>query len=140
MVDFNGWALQDWDDTQVPVIFPGDFQSDAFLSTHPGRLDFSSAGHTHTASLITEVWDAKPPVPPGDWEENAEASIFTSSGKLRAWAVAGGPMPDKVELVDGPGTWGVRVVCTGRSEVADQATREVLHGVEQYKAQFWPQA
>ncbi|WP_369190854.1 hypothetical protein [Streptomyces sp. R08] len=139
MVDFHGWALQDWDDTQVPVTFPGNFQRNSFLSTHPGRLDFSSAGHTHTACLTIEVWDAQPPAPPGDWEEEAEAEIFTSSGKLRAWAVAGGPMPDKIDLVGGPSTWGVRVMCTGRNEVAEQSMRGLADGVEQYTAQFWPQ-
>ncbi|MER7404855.1 hypothetical protein ABT373_20780 [Streptomyces sp. NPDC000070] len=53
-VDYNAWALQELDDTQVPVLFPEGFESGRFLSAHPGRLDLYSAGHTHTASLTVD--------------------------------------------------------------------------------------
>ncbi|MFJ5530309.1 hypothetical protein [Streptomyces sp. NPDC093261] len=49
-VDHGGFALQDWDDRQVPVQFPDGFQHGAFLAAHPGRLDFTSAGHAHRCS------------------------------------------------------------------------------------------
>ncbi|WP_405606656.1 hypothetical protein [Streptomyces sp. NBC_00076] len=138
-VDFGVWALQDCDDTQVPVTFPGGFERGPFLSAREGGLDFTSAGHTHTASLTVEVWDADPAVPAGLWEVTAEASVYCSSGKLRARSVAGGPMPGSIELSDGPGTWSVRVVSAGRRQVAELAAREVPEGVERYTAQFWPQ-
>lgn len=83
-VDYGGWALQDFDDTQVPVLFPEGFEGDAFLTAHPGRLDFRSAGHTHTASLEVEVRDREPAVPDGEWDETGRARIICSSGKLRA--------------------------------------------------------
>ncbi|MFJ2819407.1 hypothetical protein [Streptomyces sp. NPDC087294] len=138
MVDFNGWALQDWDDTQVPVLFPEGFEYGPFLGAYPGRLDFSSAGHTHTASLTVEVWDSVPDVPPGEWDESAEASVFCASGKMRARAVAGGPMPEQIVLSSDPCWWNVRVLCAGRQEVAEQAQQGAVHGVERYTAQFSP--
>ncbi|MFD0228118.1 MULTISPECIES: hypothetical protein [Streptomyces] len=138
-VDYGGWALQDWDDTQVPVTFPGGFERGPFLSAHAGRLDFSSGGHTHTADLVVEVWDSEPASPPGQWEERGEANIYCSSGKLRARSVAGGPMPGRIELSDGPGTWGVRVVSAGRRQAAELSTHGVPEGVERYMAQFWPE-
>lgn len=138
-VDFSGWALQDFDDSQVPVLFPEGFEADAFLTAHRGRLDFHSAGHTHTASLSVEVWDVEPEPPEGVWEETATASIVCASGRLRATGVAGGPMPWVIDLSDGPGVWMVRVVCSGRAQVAAQAPHGVVHGVERYVAQFWPE-
>ncbi|GAA4031012.1 hypothetical protein [Streptomyces plumbiresistens] len=137
-VDFGAWALQDWDDTQVPVMFPGDFEPGPFLSTREGRLDFTSAGHTHTAALTVEIWDAEPAVPAGRWDATAEANVYCSSGKLRAWSMAG-PTPGTIELSDGPGTWSVRVVSAGRRQVAELAAHGVPEGVEQYTAQFWPE-
>lgn len=139
-VDYSGWALQDFDDAQVPVLFPEGFEGDTFLDARPGRLDFLSAGHTHTASLTVEVWDGEPEQPTGDWEETATARIACSSGRLRAMGVAGGPMPWTIELSQGAGVWMVRVVCAGRAEVSAQAQHGVVHGVERYVAQFWPEA
>ncbi len=139
-VDYNGWALQDFDDTQVPVLFPEGFESGTFLTAHPGRLDFYSAGHTHTASLTVEIWDGEPAVPTGEWDEAALASIVCSSGKLRARGMAAGPMLEAIELSDGPGVWTVRVVCAGREAAAAQTQHGVVHGVERYIAQFWPNA
>ncbi|CAM5656012.1 hypothetical protein [Streptomyces purpurascens] len=139
-VDYNGWALQDFDDTQVPVLFPEDFDSGTFLTAHPGRLDFYSAGHTHTASLTVEIWDGEPAAPAGEWDETALASIVCSSGKLRARGMAAGPMPEVIELSDNPSVWMVRVVCTGREAAAAQTQHGVVHGVERYIAQFWPSA
>ncbi|MCT9138459.1 hypothetical protein [Streptomyces violarus] len=139
-VDHNGWALQDFDDTQVPVLFPEGFEGGTFLTGHPGRLDFYSAGHTHTASLTVEIWDGEPGVPAGEWDEKALASIDCSSGRLRARGMAAGPMPGGIELSDGPGVWAVRVVCTGRETVSAKTQQGVVHGAERYIAQFWPNA
>ncbi|GGR08958.1 hypothetical protein GCM10010280_65960 [Streptomyces pilosus] len=50
---------QDFDDSQVPVLFPEGFESGPCLTAHPGRRDFYSAGPTHTASLTVEVWDGE---------------------------------------------------------------------------------
>lgn len=137
-VDFWGFALQDADDRQVPVRFPEGFQRGTFLAAHPGRLDFTSAAHTHTASFTVEVWNAEPPIPSGDWEATATADVFTSSGQLRARSVAGGPMPDRIPLADHASNWSVRVVCTGRQAVAEHDEEDLPDGIEQYIAQFWP--
>ena len=127
-VDYHGWALQDFDDMQVPVPFPEGFEGDPFLAAHPGRLDLLSAGHTHTASLTVEVWDTEPAVPSGQWEESATAHIACSSGKLRAGGAATGPMPGAIELSGESGIWAVRVVSAGRTEVFQQTQHGVVHG------------
>ncbi|MFD9904496.1 hypothetical protein [Streptomyces sp. NPDC059063] len=138
-VDFYGLALEDWDDSQVPIPFPEDWEQGPFLTAHPGRLSFTSAGHTHTASVTIEVWGQEPAAPPGDWEESALTEIACSSGKLQARGLAGGPMPDPIHLSDEAGTWTVRAVCRGRTDVEVQSRDEAVEGVEQYVLQFWPQ-
>ncbi|MFH9069719.1 hypothetical protein [Streptomyces alboflavus] len=139
-VDYYGLALEDWDDSQVPVPFPEGWEAGPFLQARTGRLDFTSAGHTHTATMTIEVWDQEPAAPPGDWEESALAQITSTSGQLRASAVASGPMLDPIHLSDGAGSWTVRAVCRGRADVEVQARDEAVEGVEQYLLQFWPQA
>lgn len=93
-VDFGGFALQDAGDRQVPARFPEGIQRGTFPAAHPGRLDFTSAGHTHTEAFTVEVWDAEPPVPPRTWEATATAGVFTSSERI--------PFPAH------PGNWSVR--------------------------------
>ncbi|MEU6594088.1 hypothetical protein ABZ923_33590 [Streptomyces sp. NPDC046881] len=61
-VGYHAFALQESDDAFLDLDFPDEFNFGAFLSTHPGRLDITSAGHTHTASLTVEVWDGDRPV------------------------------------------------------------------------------
>ncbi|GHC73197.1 hypothetical protein [Streptomyces flavofungini] len=139
-VDYYGLAVEDWDDSQIPVPFPEDWEQGPFLTTHPGRLSFTSAGHTHTATMTFEVWDQEAPEPPGDWEESALTELACTSGKLQARGLASGPWPDPVRLSDKPGTWTVRVVCGGRADVAAQAQDEAVEAVEQYLLQFWQQA
>ncbi|MFE1885776.1 hypothetical protein [Streptomyces diastatochromogenes] len=145
-VDFYGWALQDWDDDYVPNTFPDGFEAGEFLVPHVGRLDFTSAGHTHRADVYVEEWDAEPhtpssSAPSGDWDEVAEATIRCVSGNLRAWSM-GGPMTDdtEIELSRKPATWTVRAMCVGRNEVAELAQHSVPEGVERYVIQFWPEA
>lgn len=137
-VDFYGFALQDFDDAQVPVPFPEDFERGPFLTPHQGRLDFTSGGHTHTATLVIEVWDREPDMPAGEWEESATAEISCSSGQLEARGVAGGPMPEPIRLSDQGAVWKLRAMSNGRAEVRIQAQHGVPDGVERYVLQFWP--
>ncbi|GAA2644174.1 hypothetical protein GCM10010307_48290 [Streptomyces vastus] len=142
-VDFYGFALQDLDDTQVPLEYPeGREAGGAFLTVHEGRLDIESAGHTHTAALTAEVWDAEPPAADGRgaWEERAEARLHCPSGELALWGVATGPMDASVHLSDTDGMWQVRVYCEGRREVQRLAQEGVPEGIERYLVQFWPAA
>lgn len=140
-VDFYGLYLQDWDDSQVPVPFPKGWEAGPFLQARSGRLDITSGGHTHTAGLTVEVWDAEPSAPSGDWEETALTEISNTSGQLEVGGVTCGPMPDPIQLSDHACTWNVRVSCKGRAEVAEQARRGIPEGVvERYVFQFWPQA
>lgn len=142
-VDSYGFALQDLDDTQVPLEYPeGREAGRAFLTAHEGRLDIESAGHTHTAAMTAEVWDGEPAASDdrGDWEEKAEAQLHSPSGELALWSVAAGPRDTHVHLSDTDGMWQVRVYCEGRREVARLAQEDVPEGVERYLVQFWPAA
>ncbi|MGW2233371.1 hypothetical protein [Streptomyces sp. NPDC001759] len=140
-VDFYGFALQDVDDTQVPVEYPEGREADsAFLTAREGRLDIKSAGHTHTATLSAEVWDGEPPAAAdrGSWEEQGEAQFRSPSGELAVWTVTGGPMDTYLSLSETGGSWRVRVYCEGRAEVRRLAWEGVPEGIEHYLVQFWP--
>jgi hypothetical protein len=82
----------------------------------------------------------QPPAPDDGvtWDEQGEAQIRCGSGELALWGVAGGPMEEYVHLSAGPGTWRVRICCTGRDEVRRLAQEMVPQGIERYLAQFWP--
>ncbi|MFI1175768.1 hypothetical protein [Streptomyces melanogenes] len=136
-VDYFGLCLRDADDARLPALFPDGYEPGPFLTAREGRLDVTSAGHTHWAHLTVQVWDGMPPKPIGDWEEDSSASLFCAAGKLQVRGVTG-PMPEQVTLSNGPAKWSVRLLCTGRAEVAEAANRGVVHDVERYTAQFWP--
>ncbi|MGW2781657.1 hypothetical protein ACWC3X_10455 [Streptomyces populi] len=139
-VGFHAFGLQESDDADLPVPFPDDFDRHAFLSTHPGRLDITSGGHTHTATVGVEVWDGPPPRQNrADWDKTAEAEFESASGQVAVWSMHTGRMDDLITLADSGGRWHVRVHCAGRAEAAalseDAGTG---HGVERYLVQFWP--
>lgn len=139
-VGYYAFGLQESDDAELPVPFPDDFRRDAFLGVHPGRLDMTSGGHTHTATVDVEVWDAAPPPQdPADWDEQAEADFESTSGQLAVWSMHTGRMDEVVTLADSGGSWRVRVSCTGRGEAAALSEGEGTGvGVERYLIQFWP--
>ncbi|MGW0694899.1 hypothetical protein [Streptomyces sp. NPDC002738] len=138
-VEFFGFCLQERDEDAVPVLFPEGWDTEGgFLTACEGRLDVSSAGHTHTADLTVEVWDEPPPTRTEEsWEADAQALIVSPSGVLDVWGVTGGEAGDPVVL-GRPGTWQVRLRSKGRAEVAELTQHGVPEGVEQYFAQFWP--
>ncbi|MFF9870527.1 hypothetical protein ACF1G0_35055 [Streptomyces sp. NPDC013953] len=140
-VDFYGFCLQEADDTHVPLEYPEGRAQGAFLTAHEGRLDFESAGHTHTAALSIEVWDDQPPEQPqGVWDEHGRAQLHSPSGQLAVWGVAGGPGATHVDLPAAGRIWNVRAYCAGREEVRRLAQEGVPEGVERYLVQFWPTA
>jgi hypothetical protein len=141
-VGFHAFGLQDSDDADLPVPFPDDFDHNVFVAAHPGRLDITSGGHTHTATVDVEVWDAAaPPQDPADWDDQAEADIESVSGQLAVWSMYLGRMDHIIMLGDSAGSWGVRVYCTGRAEAAALSEGEGTGSdVERYLLQFWPKA
>lgn len=86
MVDYYGFCLQDADDLAFPVQWPEGFESVEFVSGRTGRIDVRSAGHTHTAGLVLEVWDEDPGGPErrADREWGWESSTDTA-GTWGAW-------------------------------------------------------
>lgn len=139
-VGYSAFGLQESDDADLPVPFPDDFDYDTFLSTHPGRLDITSGGHTHTAAVTVEVWDGPPPEQdPASWDEQAEADLESTSGQVAVWSMSLGRADDVITLADSGGTWQVRVSCAGRAEAAALSGGEGTGtGVERYLVQFWP--
>ncbi|GAA1530776.1 hypothetical protein GCM10009730_45070 [Streptomyces albidochromogenes] len=139
-VGYFAFGLQDSDDAALPVPFPDDFDRGVFLGIRPGRLDITRGGHTHTAAVDIEVWDAAaPPQDPADWDEQAEARIESTSGQLAVWSLHTGRTDDVITLAERGGTWRVRVSCSGRAEAAALSEGEGTGaGVERYLIQFWP--
>ncbi|MFJ4952986.1 hypothetical protein [Streptomyces sp. NPDC088760] len=139
-VGYHAFALQESDDAFLDLEFPDEFNFGTFLSTHPGRLDITSAGHTHTASLTVEVWDGPAPVQDAAaWEEQAEAAFESVSGQVAVWSMSLGRLDDLITLADSGGLWRVRVSSAGRAEVRALAeSEESIKGVERYLVQFWP--
>ena len=139
-VGFHAFGLQESDDADLPVPFPDDFNPHAFLSNHPGRLDITSGGHTHTAAVRVEVWDGPPPQQDrADWDEMAEAEFESTSGQVAVWSMHMGRMDDLITLADSGGSWHAGVHCVGRAQAAALSEGEGTgHGVERYLIQFWP--
>jgi hypothetical protein len=139
-VGFHAFGLQESDDAELLVPFPDDFDFGVFLSTHPGRLDITSGGHTHTATVTVEIWDGPAPKQdPADWDEQAEADFESISGEVAVWSMHTGRSDDLVTLADSGGSWRVRVSCAGRTAAAALSEGEGTgHGVERYLVQFWP--
>ncbi|MER7722034.1 hypothetical protein ABTX99_34815 [Streptomyces flaveolus] len=139
-VGYYAFGLQESDDAALPVPFPDDFRRGAFLRTHPGRLDITSGGHTHTATVDVEVWDAAAPWPESaEWDEQAEADFESTSGQVAVWSMHTGRMEDVIRLADAGGSWRVRVSCAGRAEAAALSESEgTAAGVERYLIQIWP--
>ncbi|MFJ8197151.1 hypothetical protein [Streptomyces sp. NPDC096152] len=139
-VGYYAFGLQESDDADLPVPFPDEFDTGVFLSTHPGRLDITSGGHTHTATVDIEVWDGPAPMQDAaGWDEQAEADFESTSGQVAVWSMLTGRSEDVITLADCGGSWRVRVCCVGRAEAAALSEGEGTgYGVERYLIQFWP--
>ncbi|MEV4738634.1 hypothetical protein [Streptomyces sp. NPDC049555] len=136
-VEFHSFSLQEDDDLKVPIPYPDDSEYKTFLKAFPMRLDFGSAGHTHTAFLRAEVWGQRPGVDNQPrWDEVAYADVETVTGRFGIWAI--GRAPDVIDL-GAPGVWSVRATARGRDRVR-QLTSDVgpVRGIEQWLLQFWP--
>ncbi len=137
-VGYHSFALQESDDGELPMPFPDDYESGVFLNGFPGRLDFYSGGHTHTATLIVEVWDGPPPEQdPSVWDEQGEAEFESTSGEVAVWSGSVGRT--ETFALGSPGSWHVRAHCVGRAEAAALSEGEGTgRDVERYLVQFWP--
>ncbi|WP_432066869.1 hypothetical protein [Streptomyces sp. C10-9-1] len=139
-VGYHVFGLQDSDDGELPVPFPDDVDASAFLGVHPGRLDITSGGHTHTATVDVEVWDGAPPAQDAvAWDEQGEATVESPSGELAVWSLHSGRMDGVITLGTAGGSWRVRVGCVGRAAAAALSVGTGTGtGVERYLLQFWP--
>lgn len=135
-VTFHGWSIQESDESVVPVPYPDEGGEPGFLRAFPGRVDIRSAGHTHTAAVRVECFNAPVEAPAGEWDISEEAEFISSSGEVAVWSDG----RDEEFTLPEPGRWRLRVLCAGRQEV-ERLTRDigVAHRVERYLLQFWPQ-
>ncbi|WP_372410623.1 hypothetical protein [Streptomyces luteireticuli] len=140
LVSYHGFGMQESDESFVPVEYPDDTELGIFLQAFQGRLDLSSAAHTHIAPLAVEVWDG-PPAPDmsQDWEETKEITLHTKSGELAIWDGTGRADADVIRLGDGGGAWQVRAMSSGRQEAerAEYESDASVSGIEKYLVQFW---
>lgn len=139
-VDFYGWALQEADDSLIPERYPSGREDNEgqVMTPREGRLDILSAGHTHTANLVAEVWDAEPPIDfDAMWDIREDGRIISRTGRL-AVCVTTTKQLDRIALGRPETTWKVRIYCSGRDEVFRRAQVEVPEGIENYLMQFWP--
>ncbi|MEU6113518.1 hypothetical protein ABZ840_02945 [Streptomyces sp. NPDC047117] len=142
-VTYGSWCVQDAYECADPVYpdegngRPGDITYGAgFLTEYTGRFDVASAGHTHTAAVTVEQWDAAPPPDTRRrWDERSEVTFASASGEAAFWSDGCAP---GVKLLS-PGVRRVRAYCAGRDTVA-RLSREVgpVDDVEVYLLQFWP--
>lgn len=134
-----------------------------------GRVLLASAVPDHLVAVRLEAWSARPPAPSvpsgasestaaapvaqgpspraGDaegrdgWDDDEEVSVELPSGRIRLGTLTAGWQ--EYEFVCGPpGTYGLRVWCTGRDEVLllAHAGRPVPDGTERYVLQWWPRS
>ncbi|MFK0293929.1 hypothetical protein ACIQU6_26155 [Streptomyces sp. NPDC090442] len=138
-VEFYSFALQEADDSLVPIRFPEELASEEFATFRTRRIDLTSGGHSHTALLSVEVWDGQPP--PADDEAGcdaeAEGEIESVTGELAAYEMMG-ISETSIVLGRRDTLWRVRIQCSGRSEVYRLAQVDVPYGVERYLFRFWP--
>ncbi|QGV82005.1 hypothetical protein [Streptomyces ficellus] len=137
-VGYHSFSFQESDDAALPVPYPDAYDFGTFLSAHPGRIDFFSAGHTHTAAVTVEVWDGPAPELTGThWDEQGEVEFESVSGQVAVWSMSLGRTDELIVL--SPGLWRVRASCTGRAE-AERLSLETgtAKGAEKYLVQFWP--
>ncbi|MGW8378941.1 hypothetical protein [Streptomyces sp. ODS28] len=138
-VEFSGFSLQESDEDFLDEEYPDGRRDGAgMLTAHVCRVDVKSEGHTHTAPLTAEVWDAEPPADTStEWEAQEEAELYSPSGELAVWSY-GGAMEEYLYLGAEKMRWSIRVHCTGRSRVKALTDHGVPHGAERYLVQFWP--
>ncbi|MGW2393917.1 hypothetical protein ACWCYK_31165 [Streptomyces lydicamycinicus] len=138
-VAYHSFALQESDDASLAVPYPDESEFGKFLNVFPGRLDFYSAGHTHTAAVTVEVWDGLPGAwTEAEWEQQEEVVLETAGGELAVWSMQ--RADDVVRLEGAGGRWRVRAGAAGRAEV-ERMTEDVgtVDGVERWLVQFWPE-
>lgn len=139
-ISFFSLCLQEWDDAALPLPYPeGIGEEDGFVTAREGRVDITSAGHSHVATMVMEVWDAEPAPSSEVWDEKSQVELNSVSGSVLVWSMAGLAVSDRLVLGERGNQWAVRVHCAGRAEVAHRAAVEgMVEGVERYLIQIWP--
>jgi hypothetical protein len=141
-VSFYTFALQDV--AEVGELFPAGLvikTKAAFVEVKPGRLDVTTAAHTHEVALTVDFL----PGPPArdaanDVEASATGTVESPSGELAVWETMG-RTPDTVSLPNGPGRYGFDAVSRDGAAVrrAETSPGSGTAGArERIRIRFWP--
>jgi hypothetical protein len=109
-----------------------------------GGISFRSGAFDHFARVRVELWPARPPQPPGDWEESAEGVAVVDSAQLRLASATAWISSNPVDL-PAPGEYSVYGAVSGR-EAAHERMRldrltgsdEPPRGLERWLVRLWP--
>jgi hypothetical protein len=82
--------------------------------------------------VLLEAWASQPPLDLADWDDVAEAEVTSATGLVELAAPLEGPTPYTPNLVDGPGTFRLRVSVRGREQAFSGS------GPEVHRLQCWP--
>lgn len=133
-VEYHRFSLVDVD---APVPEPiGDDGGSVVVV--PNRIDITSAGEFHRASVTLSVWQGEPQPPSGDgWDGEPPTEFESGSGRVTLCGVTTGSGPDTF-LLGAPGRYGLRVWCAGRDRtlMAERAG-PIPAGSESYELRFW---
>lgn len=112
------------------------WHDNGLATTAPGILAITTGIHTGPVELVVERHTSAPPPQPDPWEDIAEVTVHTPTGRLHITALMTDvPAPLRAPITDRPGPYRARVHATGRDTAVDLA---VLHPVEHYLIQLWP--
>ncbi|WP_042377961.1 hypothetical protein [Streptacidiphilus melanogenes] len=113
-VSYYTFAVQDV--AEVGECFPAGLvglDAAAFVEVRPGRLDVTTAVHTHQVALIVDFLSATPtPAIEEQVEARASGTLTLPSGELAVWEMTG-RTPLSFRLPQGSGTYGFDAVSRG---------------------------
>ena len=133
LVDSHMFLLVE--DGERPLTPPG--YANTLIAVAPGYATVATGIAMGDVRLTVEVRQDPPPVDVADWEEAAEVTLESPTGRMRiATADDGDPTPPFPVLTpNGPGYYRIRVHARGRDNAIDQTADEP---VEDYLVQVWP--
>ncbi|MCP3821896.1 hypothetical protein NLX86_28530 [Streptomyces sp. A3M-1-3] len=100
-----------------------------------GSIEIMTGIHTGEVDLTVARCEHEPEPAAGNWEEIAEISLHSPSGKVIVHALMGDEADVPTLAASGAGDYRLRVHARGRDTAVDVAVEEI---VEWYLIQCWP--
>ncbi|MEU0203270.1 MULTISPECIES: hypothetical protein [unclassified Streptomyces] len=124
-------------DPHGPVAADLDANRTGLVSADGGAIEVATGTHTADVHVTVETHAQAPDPDPG-WEEIAEISCHSSSGRLLVTSFTDEPADLPSLASHGPGPYRLRVHARGRDRAVDQTTLDEV--AESYLIQSWPAA